>query len=507
MSGTGAVYRSALAALDQAGVAYVVQRGHATWPVVEGDLDLLVDPAQVDVAVDATRRGMAAAHAGPVVVCRHVDIPVVVALGPSQADLAEIDLADRTSWAVGGFLDLTRVLAGRRRSAVGLWEPAPGDASALLGVPALLGTAPVRSSKGAARLARVQELVVEDPVGAQAAWAEALGDRAAARALAAIAASDLGALGRITRTARPRRAARNLLRSPVTTLRRLAFVGWRRQRQAGCGLWQSHAARLEPLRAQPDDGHWVQRVEQVVANHPDTALGAAVLGPARIGQRRSKAGPISSGGKVSFPLESLVAGPRRRRYVCIVGPDGTGKSTLAARLTDALGAETLHRHWRPGGIPSLRRLAGRGESGVVTEPHAAEVHSAPKAALRTIYYACDFVIGHATVFWPVLRRGGFVILERGFEDMVVDPTRYSLPSGRLAAALLPLVPRPDATIVLQGDPALIHVRKPELPVAEIARQCELWRRRSARRSATLVLDVGATPEALTAAALAWLDQR
>ena len=69
------------------------------------------------------------------------------------------------------------------------------------------------------------------------------------------------------------------------------------------------------------------------------------------------------------------------------------------------------------------------------------------------------------------------------------------------------MPRPDGTIVLQGDPALIHVRKPELPVSEIARQCELWRRRSARRSATLVLDVGATPEALTAAALAWLDQR
>ena len=195
---------------------------------------------------------------------------------------------------------------------------------------------------------------------------------------------------------------------------------------------------------------------------------------------------------------------RRRRYICIVGPDGTGKSTLAARLADELDGPTLHRHWRPGGIPSLRRLAGRGESGVITEPHAADVHGTAKAAVRTLYYAGDFIIGHATVFWPVLRTGGFVILERGFEDMVVDPTRYSLPSGRLPALLLPLIPRPDCTIVLQGDPALIHRRKPELPETEIARQCEVWRVRSDRRARTLVLDVAASPEELAAAAQRWL---
>ena len=150
MTERGDVYQLALASLDDAGVRYIVQRGEATWPVVHGDLDLLVHPNEVEAAVGATWRGMTEAGSGPVVVCRHVDIPVVVALGQDRQEIAEVDLAPRTSWAAGEFLDLSRVLGERRRSPRDVWSASPGDASALLGVPALLAP-PRRGGRRAPR--------------------------------------------------------------------------------------------------------------------------------------------------------------------------------------------------------------------------------------------------------------------------------------------------------------------------------------------------------------------
>jgi len=61
--------------------------------------------------------------------------------------------------------------------------------------------------------------------------------------------------------------------------------------------------------------------------------------------------------------------------VAVLGLDGAGKSTLIKtvrpEIERLLHTETEHRHWRPGFLPRLSKLAGQEEQrlGPVRNPH------------------------------------------------------------------------------------------------------------------------------------------
>jgi thymidylate kinase len=184
------------------------------------------------------------------------------------------------------------------------------------------------------------------------------------------------------------------------------------------------------------------------------------------------------------------AAPRPGVYVLVAGPDGTGKSTLVRGLTE-LGGQQFRAvrtmHWRPGVLPRLGGLAGR-EAPDAARPHDRPPYGPLLSLVRLVYYWLDQVVGFWLAISPCRRRGGLVVMERGYWDMLVDPRRYRLGSPPAITRLLgPLVPRPDLTVVLGGDPAVIADRKSELPAAEIARQLGCWRR-LARHRPTLLLD-------------------
>lgn len=185
------------------------------------------------------------------------------------------------------------------------------------------------------------------------------------------------------------------------------------------------------------------------------------------------------------------AAPRRHGvYVLVAGPDGTGKSTLVRRLTELGGREfraVRTMHWRPGVLPRLGHLAGR-EVPDATRPHDRPPYGPLLSLVRLVYYWLDQVVGFWLAISPCRRRGGLVVMERGYWDMLVDPRRYRLGCPSMITRFLgPLVPRPDLTVVLGGDPTVIADRKGELPAAEIARQLGCWRR-LARHGPTLLLD-------------------
>jgi thymidylate kinase len=152
----------------------------------------------------------------------------------------------------------------------------------------------------------------------------------------------------------------------------------------------------------------------------------------------------------------------------VVGPDGVGKTTvchaLVARAPRGVTIETDRRAM----LPRLTK-------GVVTEPHRHKPYPLPLSIAKTLYYFADALLNWALWVRPVARRGVWIIRERGWWDMAVDPKRYRLqPHHRLFRLLGHLLPQPDLIVVLEGDPALIWSRKPELSQEEIARQRRAW---------------------------------
>lgn len=189
----------------------------------------------------------------------------------------------------------------------------------------------------------------------------------------------------------------------------------------------------------------------------------------------------------------------RGLVLCLVGPDGAGKSTLAAQLTAELrtrAIEVRHDYWRPGLLPMPGRLVGKPAPGLVTDPHGRPPHGRVKASLRLLHYFLDFRLGYWAIYRPLLRRGGVVVVERGWQDLLVDPRRYLMPFRQPAAVLAHLLPRPDVIAILAAPVDDLHARKQELTRAEIDRQLAAWRRQARARHGVIELDVREPPARL-----------
>ena len=168
-------------------------------------------------------------------------------------------------------------------------------------------------------------------------------------------------------------------------------------------------------------------------------------------------------------------------FICLIGPDGSGKTTVARGLQKSMGIcfnGTEYYHGRVGILPELktygkplRRFLGRedrGDSCKGIPDTDSPAFRFPRALVYVLYYALDNLLGHL-VITHATNRGSLVIFDRYYYDYMMQPSFLSIPRSVLRA-IQAVLPRPDILIWLRNEPDVIFRRKQELPTEAIRAQ-------------------------------------
>ena len=163
------------------------------------------------------------------------------------------------------------------------------------------------------------------------------------------------------------------------------------------------------------------------------------------------------------------------KLVVLIGPDGSGKTTLANKLLETLPrllfAEGHYIYSRFCIIPELKSFFSSGiteKLGGDKKVQAKKRLSLMRSTIMILYYSLDFALGNfKMIFWK--SRGHIVVTDRYYYDYYMQPHWKNMPRWLLRFCEI-TVPKPDMILFLYCQPDIIHKRKPELGVEEIARQ-------------------------------------
>jgi len=173
-------------------------------------------------------------------------------------------------------------------------------------------------------------------------------------------------------------------------------------------------------------------------------------------------------------------------FVCLIGPDGSGKTTISRRLQKDMHdvfSKVRYFHGHLGILPELKtfysiiaRIFGKPEKRVTKSKEA--IHSSddiPFNILRAIsyvfYYTLDYLLGHILIK-RAKGHGQLILFDRYFYDYLIQKSYAELPRWMLKAIIW-VLPKPDVLIYLKNRPEIIHKRKAELSVSQIREQSKV----------------------------------
>lgn len=165
----------------------------------------------------------------------------------------------------------------------------------------------------------------------------------------------------------------------------------------------------------------------------------------------------------------------RGGFVVLVGPDGTGKTTLAQHLLAHYPGPGRYFHFRPSILAGLARGPAASDLRPLTDKVVDPSGSRPVGWLRLFKNATAAMVGYYLHIRPHIRQGALVVGDRWIFGYVTQPgpLRYYGPAW-LARAVLRMLPKPTLTVNLTAPTELVYARKQELQPHEIEQELRVY---------------------------------
>lgn len=158
--------------------------------------------------------------------------------------------------------------------------------------------------------------------------------------------------------------------------------------------------------------------------------------------------------------------------VVVLGPYGSGTSTIIESI-DPLLHGACHRADK-GHFKNM--FDGDEQSRAAQDPYAQSARGSVMSIARLVLWWFQFQWLWWRRIYPALVRSSFVLFDRYFDDIGIDPRRYRYGGPRWAFWLAAqTIPGPHAFIVLDADETLLHQRKREISLDDIAAQVRKYR--------------------------------
>lgn len=243
--------------------------------------------------------------------------------------------------------------------------------------------------------------------------------------------------------------------------------------------WEQDASGFGQTITAAAGAEWAEKLAQMIRREEWSLARTEALDLRR--QIRRRAPPWWGGavGALWAHIRHLMR-PALGRVICLAGPDGSGKTTLAEGLFRNLYKRPFkaarYIHGNIGILPRfrdarafIRHLLRLPPIPSPPEPVSLKGMMTPlpawKSVLLATYYACDFSLAR----WCLRRwrsQWTLTIMDRSFYDYYYQLGHRRCPH-RYLHLLARWIPKPDVLLCITDEPAAIHQRKPELTVAEI----------------------------------------